>query len=104
MGNDLHYDDGEQIDWRHRGRYMELRHGISPRVAAEAVADPDRVTISPDYNSISGRTVRVIGAAPSVEALVTVIVLEHGGVVHGVNGWRSNDRDRRIYREAMTHE
>jgi len=83
---------------------MELRHGISSMVAAEAMSDPDRVTIAPDYNSISGRTVRIIGASRTLDDLVTVIVLEHDGTVHGVNGWRSNDRDRRIHREALGDE
>lgn len=77
---------------------MESRHGISPAAAAEALTDPARVVLDPDYNSVSGRTVRIIGASASLGDLITVIVLRDDGVVHGVNGWRSNERDRRIYR------
>jgi hypothetical protein len=32
--------------------------------------------------------------------LITVITLEHEGATYGVNGWVSNDTDRRRYREG----
>lgn len=32
--------------------------------------------------------------------LITVIVLTDEGVTYGVNAWRSNTRDRRIYQEG----
>jgi hypothetical protein len=36
-----------------------------------------------------------------VSEVITLIVLEHDGVTHGVNGWPSNEKGRRIYQEAM---
>ena len=56
--------------------------------------------IDPDYNSTSGRSVRIIGFSQSADGLVTVIVLGDEGVMYGVNAWRSNARDRRIYEEG----
>lgn len=90
----------ESADWSHRGVYIVNRHGVTPRQANEALSDPERVVIDPDYNSISGRSARVIGFVPELGDLVSVLVVVDGGVVHGVNAWRSNDRDRRIYREG----
>jgi hypothetical protein len=87
-------------DWIDRGGYMSSRHGISPTVANEALADPDRLVLTPDPASLSGRSVRTIGYAPSVGALVTVITLEHEGVLYGVNGWEANELDRRRYQEG----
>ena len=79
-------------------------HGVTPSAADEALADPERIVIRPDYNSTSGRSVRIIGFSQSVGGLITVIVLEDkdkdDGVVFGVNAWRSNARDRRIYDEG----
>ena len=83
---------------------MEIRHGISPRVANEALDDPNRLVVSPDYNSASGRSTRVIGHSTSLDALVTVIVLEHEGREYGVNGWVANDVDQRLYREGGPDE
>lgn len=73
---------------------------MTPDEANEALSDPGRVVIDPDYNSTSGRTTRIIGFAQAVDDLVTVIVLEDQGVIYGVNAWRSNARDRQIYREG----
>jgi hypothetical protein len=56
--------------------------------------------IDPDYNSASGRSVRVIGFSLIADSLITVIVLTDEGVTYGVNAWRSNARDRRIYQEG----
>ncbi len=56
--------------------------------------------IDPDYNSTSGRSVRIIGFSVTVEDLLTVIVLTEESVTYGVNAWRSNSRDRRIYVEG----
>ena len=64
----------EGIDWRHRGEYI-AKHGLTPGVADEAFADPNRLVIDPDPASVSGRTIRVIGWSSSTGALVTVIVL-----------------------------
>ena len=37
------------------------KHGITPAIADEALEDPNRVMIDPDYNSESGKSVRIIG-------------------------------------------
>lgn len=89
----------EHVDWSHRGLYMELRHGIHPYVANDAFDDPDRVVIDPDYNSISGRSIRIIGFSVLVQDIITVIVVEDDGIGYGVNGWTANEKDRRLYRE-----
>ena len=97
----------ENLDWSRRGDYMHASHGISVQVANDALADPDRVVIDPDYNSRTGRSVRIIGysmlAQGIVTVIVTVIVLSDGGVDYGVNGWLANEKDQRIYREAEVH-
>ena len=65
---------GDDIDLRHRGDYL-AKHGLTPEVADEAFADPHRLVIETDPASVSGRTIRVIGWAYSIQAVVTVIVL-----------------------------
>lgn len=77
-------------------------HGVHTYEADEALADPDRVVISPDYNSRSGETVRIIGFSVSRNELLSIIVLEHEGTEYGVNGWPSNSKDRNLYREGET--
>jgi len=69
----------DAIDWRHRGEYI-AKHGLTPVVADEALADPYRLVIDPDPASTSGRTVRVIGWSTSAQRLVTLIVLPDGDV------------------------
>ncbi len=93
----------EYFDWSRRGDYMYASHGISVSVANDALADPDRVVIDPDYNSATGRSVRIIGYSMLAQGIVTVIVLSDGGVDYGVNGWLANEKDERIYKEAVTH-
>ncbi|MGB8381918.1 MAG: hypothetical protein WCG47_11815 [Dermatophilaceae bacterium] len=68
--------------------------------ANEAVDDPERVVIDPDYSSTSGRSARIIGFSQSANDVLTIIVLTDEGVTYGVNAWRSNARDRRIYWEG----
>lgn len=75
---------------------MHLRHGVSPEEATDALNDPDAVTIVPDPASRSGRSVRVIGR--SGRRVLTVIVVEAGGVWYGVNGWPASTRDQRRHR------
>ena len=87
----------EHIDWTLRGAYMHARHAITVEVANDAISDPQRVVIDPDYNSSSGHSIRIIGYSRLVNALVTVIVLEDEGKVYGVNGWVANAKDRQIY-------
>lgn len=79
---------------------MRRKHGMTPEVADDALGDPERIVIDPDYNSTSGRSVRIIGYSVLAEDVITVIVLEHEGVEYGVNGWVSNDRDRRLYQRG----
>ena len=75
-------------------------HRVLGQEANEAPADPDRVVITPDYNSRSGETSRAIGFSPSRGELLSVIV--HDATSYGVNGWPSNSTDRRLYREGGT--
>ncbi len=76
---------------------MTSRHGVTPEEANSTLDDPDAVTFAPDPSSISGRSIRVIGRAALSGRIVTVIVLDHDGTRHGVNGWPSNDLDRHRY-------
>lgn len=88
------------VDWSHRAEYIVRKHAVWPAQADEALADPVRVVIDPDYNSTSGRSVRIIGFSQTLDDLITVITLADGGVTYGVNAWRSNVRDRRLYNEG----
>ncbi|MGI9136560.1 MAG: transposase [Candidatus Nanopelagicales bacterium] len=94
----------ESVDWSFRGQYMLLRHWVTPSIANDALADPDRVVINSDYSSVSGRSMRVIGFSRIAESLITVIVLIEGDVAYGVNGWQANERDQRIYLEGGDDE
>lgn len=98
----MHYDSAvfERVDWSERGNYMERKHGVSPEVADDALADPNRVVIDPDYNSTSGRSIRIVGYSPIADNVIAVIVLEDGGIEYGVNGWVANEKDRRLYAEG----
>lgn len=81
---------------------MWSQHQVSIAQATEALADGDSVVIDPDTKSQSGRSARVIGYSPSAAAVLTVILVrrrDRPGAWWGANGWRSNDNDRRIYRE-----
>ena len=60
--------------------------------------------IDPDYNSTSGRSMRIIGFSVVAEEIITVIVLEDDGIEYGVNGWVANEKDRRLYNEGGQHE
>jgi hypothetical protein len=102
----MHYDSQvfESVDWSRRGAYMEQRHGITAQVANVALGDANRVVIDPDYNSTTGRSVRIIGFSVIAEDIVTVIVLADGGFEYGVNGWVANEKDRRLYNQGGQHE
>jgi hypothetical protein len=76
----------ERVDWSLRGAYMEQRHGITADVANDALGDANRVVIDPDYNSTTGRSVRIIGFSVIADDIVTVIVLADQGFEYGVNG------------------
>lgn len=79
---------------------MEARHGNTVALANDAVSDANRVIVNPDYNSESGRTVRIIGYSQFAGAIITVIAMADGGIDYRINGWIYNEKDRRIYREA----
>lgn len=83
---------------------MWERHRITPEQADEALADEQCVIFEPDYASVSGRSIRVIGAAPGVGAVLTVIVVvDESGKLWGASAWRSNRRDLAYY-EAQWRE
>jgi hypothetical protein len=94
----MHYDDRvfERVDWSQRRAYMQRKHGVAAAIADEALEDPSRVVIDPDYNSESGRSVRIIGFSVTADDVITVIVLEKDGTEYGVNGWTANEKDRRF--------
>jgi hypothetical protein len=68
-------------------------------MANEALADPNRLVIHPDPASRSGKGTRIVGWSRSAGFVVTVIVVTEDGVEYGVNGWRTDDRDLRLYQE-----
>jgi hypothetical protein len=84
----MHYDSQvfECVDWSLRGAYMEQRHGITAEVANDALGDANRVVIDPDYNSTTGRSVRIIGFSVIADDIITVIVLKDEGFEYGVTG------------------
>ena len=100
--NAIHYTNRvfERVDWSHGATHMQTNHGITPEVANEAFGDPNRVVIDPDYNSRSGKSVRIIGFSTTADDIITVIVVAEDGVEYGANGWVSNANDRRIYNDG----
>lgn len=99
----------ERIDWSKRASYIQGRHGLETRWADEAVDDADAAWLDPDPTSASGLSVRVIGYSPSVNQVLTVILLPAdadpadppNGDWWGVNAWPSNARDRRVYEQVQ---
>lgn len=84
---------------------MWERHQITPEQAEEALADEQCVVFEPDYASVSGQSIRVIGAAASIGQVLTVIVVADGaGKVWGASAWRSNRRDRAYYEAEWKEE
>jgi uncharacterized DUF497 family protein len=80
---------------------MFERHHVTTHQADQALHDPERVVIQPDYASRSGESVRVIGFCPSLGDMLTVIVVvDEGGHEYGASAWKSNQRDRHIYHHA----
>ena len=90
-------------DWSERGEYM-ARHSIHPAWANEALEDPDRVVITPDPASKSGRAARTIFWSHTANRIIAVITLVDNGRLHGVNGWVANSSDQRLYREEDRDE
>lgn len=91
----MHYDGRvcERVDWSQRGAYMKRKHGVTPAIADEALEDPNRVVIDPDYNSDSGKSVRIIGFSVTADDVITVIVLENDGTEYGVQ-WVGSEPER----------
>ena len=104
--NAMHYDGPvfDCVDWSHRGAHMQRKHGITPAIANEALDDPNRVVIDPDYHSESRRSVRIIGFSVTADDVITVLVLEDDGTEYGVNGWTANEKDRRLYADQSEGE
>jgi uncharacterized DUF497 family protein len=90
----------EDVDWQHGAQHMLDKHNVTVFEANDALHDPERVVINPDYNSQSGTSVRIIGYSNLAADVLTILAREHEGSVYGINGWRSNSKDRRIYREG----
>ena len=98
----------ERVDWSKRADYIRSRHGVHPAWAEEAVTDVGAAWLIPDPASASGLSVRVIGYAPSAEAVLTVILLPPetdaadppAGDWWGANAWPSSPRDRKIYEQG----
>lgn len=90
----------EDVDWSYRAGYMFEKHGVTAEQANEALRDPMRAVVDPDYASKSGEGTRIIGYSPSFGDVLSIIVVLHGGREYGANGWRANDKDRAIYREV----
>jgi hypothetical protein len=88
------------VDSSERGDYIVTKHQVTPTQADEALNDPDRLVLDPDPASRSGVGVRTIGYCASRDELLSVITVEEGGVIFGVNAWPSNPRDQRKYREG----
>lgn len=97
--NEMHYDRQvfERVDWTYGAGHMKATHGITLEVANQALGDPERVVIDPDYNSRSGQSVRIIGFSGTADDVITVIVVVDDGTEFGANGWVSNSKDRSIY-------
>jgi len=99
-----------RIDWQHRGDYIRSRSvrgpgdiDIDPAWADEAVDDTDAAWFDPDPKSKSGRSARVIGYSPTAGMVITVILIPKSGEEWwGVNAWKANDADQRVYREGQS--
>jgi uncharacterized DUF497 family protein len=90
----------DEVVWKYAERHMWEAHRITPAEAREAMTDDARIVHDPDYNSKSRRTVRIIGMSATAAAVLTVLVLPEAERVVGINAWKSNSRDRRVYREG----
>jgi len=93
-------------DWRHRGEYIRTRSirkanstetDIEPEWANEAYSDKYAVVLDPDPASKSGQSKRTIGWSETAGFLITVITIEIGSDLWGVNAFKSNDQDCRRY-------
>lgn len=86
------------VDWSERDVHMFDRHGITTSQAEEeALAEPERVVLNPDYASKSGLSVRIIGYSPSLDRVLTVIIVVDNGHEYGASSWPANSKDPYIY-------
>jgi hypothetical protein len=86
-------------DWSKRGEYIIAKHQVAPQQANEALADPERVVIDPDYTSKSGIGIRTIGYSTSAQAVLTVITVEHEGIIYGATAFKAT-RDLKYYNQG----
>lgn len=93
----MYYNWG-MANWEHRAHYI-TKHSVTVEQAEEALTDPNRAILNPDPTSKSGVSTRTIGYSPSAGRILTVITVESNGTTYGVNCWKSNSRDQRIYKE-----
>ncbi len=93
------------VDWSERDAHMFSKHGVTTSQADEALEDPERITIEPDYASVSGASIRVIGYSPSRMQLLTIIVVvdTETGRFYGASGWEANEKDQTIYYRKGEH-
>lgn len=86
------------ITWGEDRSEHLARHGVTIEQAEEALADPERVVIRPDYASISGRGIRTIGWSASFGDLLAVLsYIDNHDVEQGTTAFRAKGRDRRSY-------
>lgn len=91
------------IDWTHRAEHI-AKHGLTPELANEAAADPRAVVIDPDPASKTGKSVRIIGYARSVDQVLVVIVVPDGGHLWGASAWPANTTNLNLYLERNRNE
>lgn len=86
------------LNWNTDREDHLARHGVTIAQADEAFAHVDALTIDPDYNSVSGISIRTIGYSVSFGDLLSVLsYVDNDGVQQGTTAFRANKRDRRIY-------
>jgi len=66
----------------------------------EAWDDENAALIDPDYNSKSGKSMRLIGYSLSAGFLVTIILVRFKGGLFAASAWKSNKKDQRLYNEG----
>ncbi|MDR0848531.1 MAG: hypothetical protein LBN10_05735 [Propionibacteriaceae bacterium] len=68
--------------------------------AVEAWEDENAALIDPDYNSKSGKSLRLIGWSDSAGFLITVIAVHAEDSLFAASAWKSNKKDQRLYEEG----
>ena len=78
------------IEWDTDREAHLARHHVTIAQANEALTDPNRVVINPDYASISGRGIRTIGYSASFGGLLSVMTwIDQHGVERGTTAFRA---------------